>query len=203
MRTVRVPEPRKFHRVVVPFRACLVTVVAALMLGVTAPASTFAAEDGLYIMQCGCMVEWTGDWDGNGIFSEEDTLDTIALSNGSGVILMHEIPAEDGTLEDLVEERSAILDDSRAISDLEETYTDSSQQSIATGRTWENADGDLVYGFQYVQVWEVNFILSIEFVSTEDAFVDEWDTLEDVLLVGSPILGEFDAEEIADLIGGN
>ncbi len=48
----------------------------------------------------------------------------------------------------------------------------------------------------------VSYLLSIEFVAPEADFVDAWETLDDVLLIGTPILAEFDGEEIAEDIGG-
>ncbi len=70
------------------------------------------------------------------------------------------------------------------------------------GRSWTSAEGETILSVQYVQVWEVSYLLSIEFVAPEADFVDAWETLDDVLLIGTPILAEFDGEEIAEDIGG-
>src|SRR5688500_7043376 len=93
-------------------RTGLVAVIAILMLGASLPGATAAQLDfdGEYILQCSCPVWWNSPWEGGGTFDAGDSLDTVALSNGGGVILMHEIRAEDGTLEDLIETRTANLE---------------------------------------------------------------------------------------------
>ena len=182
-----------------PFRSAfarlvLLALIPALAMGAgIAPA--LAEENGAYTFQCFCPLEWTGDWYGNGVLDEDASLDTVALANGSAVLLMHEIPFDDGSIEGMIEDRTAALEN--VVEDYEETIIDEDTQDwTLVGRTWTNADGDTMVSVQYVQVWEVDFLLSIEFVAPEDDFVDRWDTLEDVLLVGLPVLDEFDGEDL-------
>lgn len=183
----------------VPFRTVIV-LMAGLLLG-AGPASALAEEGGSYTLQCFCPLEWSEAWDGDGVFDEDASLDTVALANDGAVLVMHELPLDGGTLEGMVEDRSAVLDGSTAIDDLNETVIDEDTQDwILIGRSWTSAEGETMLSAQYVQVWEVSFLLSIEFVAPEDEFVDAWDSLEDVLLVGTPVLAEFDAEDILDEI---
>jgi hypothetical protein len=180
-------------------RLATVALVCAFLLG-SGVAPALAGENGSYVMQCGCPLEWSGDWDGNGIFNEDKSRDTIALANGTAVLIFHEIPMVDGSLDEMVNDRSASLEDT--VEDLDDGAIDSDPLFIVQGRTWTNAGGDTMVSLQHVQVWENDFLLSIEFVAPEDDFVDSWDSLEDVLLIGAPVLGEFDAEEIVgDLLG--
>ncbi|MDQ3444224.1 MAG: hypothetical protein M3490_11510 [Chloroflexota bacterium] len=175
--------------------------IGMLLLAGAVPATALAEEGGAYTLQCFCPLEWDESWDGQGVFDESDSLDTVALTNGGAVLLIHEIPLDEGSLEGMVEGRSDVLDGSRALDDLDETLIDEDTQDwILMGRSWTNAEGDTMLSAQYVQVWEVSFLLSIEFVAPEDDFVDAWDSLDEVLLVGSPVLAEFDAEDIADEI---
>ena len=177
-------------------RIALLALIPGIALGAgIAPA--LAEENGSYVFQCMCPLEWSGDWDGNGTLDEDDSLDTVALANDTAVLLMHEIPFDDGTIEGMIEDRTASLED--AVEAYDETVIDEDTQDwTLVGRTWEDADGDTMISVQYVQVWEVDFLLSIEFIAPEDDFVDQWDTLEDVLLVGLPVLDEFDGEELFD-----
>ncbi len=175
--------------------------IGMLLLAGAVPATALAEEGGAYTLQCFCPLEWDESWDGQGVFDESDSLDTVALTNGGAVLLIHEIPLDEGSLEGMVEGRSDVLDGSRALDDLDETLIDEDTQDwILMGRSWTNAEGDTMLSAQYVQVWEVSYLLSIEFVAPEDDFVDAWDSLDEVLLVGSPVLAEFDAEDIADEI---
>ncbi|MEJ7902054.1 MAG: hypothetical protein WKF63_09410 [Thermomicrobiales bacterium] len=183
-------------------RAGVLAILAGLTLGMSLPASALAEEGGAYTLQCFCPLEWEEAWDGQGVFDESDSLDTVALANDGAVLLIHEIPLDEGSLEGMVEDRSDVLDGSRALDDLDETLIDEdTQDSILMGRSWTSAEGDTMFSAQYVQVWEVSFLLSIEFVAPEDDFVDAWDSLGDVLLIGSPILADLDGEDIFDEIG--
>jgi hypothetical protein len=181
-------------------RTGLFAIVGSLLLATVGNA--VADEDGLYILQCFCPVEWSGSWDGAGIFNDDASLDTVALASDDGVLLIHEIPFLAGDLAGMIEVRGESLEDSSAIVELEETYADASAEDAFAGRSWENDDGETMLGFQQVQVWETNFLLSIEFVAAEDDFVEAWESLELVLLIGSPIFEEFDAEDTAELIAG-
>jgi hypothetical protein len=165
------------------------------------PLSGAAMEDGLYVMQCSCPVEWTGDWDGNGIFIEDDSLDTIVLVNGDVTVLMHELPIDASTVEDMTLDRTSALEDYTAIDDLELVWEDDSADTAEAGRTWTNPSGDTVASFQFVQVWETNYLLSIEVIAPVDDFEDDWDSLEDVLLVGLPILDDIDPADLAEEFG--
>jgi len=186
------PGPRR-----VAFRV-LLALMAALLLA-TGPGSALAEEGGSYTLQCFCPLEWSEEWDGNGVFLEDATLDTVALANGGAVLIMHEIPLDAGTLEGMVEDRTASLDDSPAIDGLDEVLiAEDTQDWILMGRSWTGDDGETMLGMQYVQVWEVSFLLSIEFVAPEAEFVEAWESLDEVLLVGTPVLDEFEGDEIAD-----
>jgi hypothetical protein len=177
----------------------LLAIVSILALG-TGVTPALAEENGSYVFQCMCPLEWFGDWDGNGVLDEDAALDTVALANDSAVLLMHEIFLEDGTIEGMVETRTEALE--ATVENYDEAVIDEDAQDwVLVGRTWTNADGDTMVSVQYVQVWEVSFLLSIEYVAPEDDFVDQWETLEDVLLVGLPVLDEFDGEDLfAELI---
>lgn len=183
-------------------RTGLLAIMAALTIGASLPASALAEEGGAYTLQCFCPLEWSEPWDGQGVFDESDSLDTVALANDGAVLLIHEIPLEDGDLDGMIADRTDSLERGTTIEDLEATWEDETDEEAFAGRTWVNADGDTLYSFQYVQVWETNFLLSIEFVAPEDDFVEAWDDLDLVLLIGSPILGDFDAEDVAQDIGG-
>jgi hypothetical protein len=161
-----------------------------------------AGENGSYVMQCGCPLEWSGDWDGNGVFNEDESRDTIALANGTAVLIFHEIPMPSGSLDEMVDDRSASLEDAANVEDLDDGALDSDPDFIVQGRTWTNADGETMVSLQHVQVWENDFLLSIEYVAPEDDFVELWDSLEEVLLIGSPVLNTFEPEEIVgELLG--
>lgn len=183
-------------------RTGLFAILAALTIGVSLPASALAEEGGAYTLQCFCPLEWEEPWDGQGVFDESDSLDTVALANDGAVLLIREIPLSDGDLDGMVADRTDSLERGTAIEDLAETWEDAANDEVFAGRTWVNADGDTMYSFQHVQVWETDFLLSIEFVAPEDEFVAAWDELGLVLLIGSPIFGEFDAEDVAEDIGG-
>lgn len=180
-------------------RTGLLAIVAALTIGASLPVRALAEEGGAYTLQCFCPLEWSEPWDGQGVFDESDSLDTVALANDGAVLLIHEIPLDDGTLEGMVEDRGASLDESSAIDDLDEVLIDEDTHDwILMGRSWTSSEGETMLSAQYVQVWEVSFLLSIEFVAPEADFVGAWETLDEVLLVGTPVLDEFDGEEIAD-----
>lgn len=180
-----------------PFRI-LLALVSTLLLA-AGPASAVAEEGGSYTLQCFCLLEWGETWDGQGVFNEDDSLDTVALTNDGAVLILHEIPLADGTIAGMVEDRTATLED--AVDDYDETPVDAGQEDwVLVGRSWTNAEGDAMLSAQHVQVWETNFLLSIEFVAPEADFVDAWETLDEVLLVGAPILEEFDGTELLDEI---
>lgn len=183
-------------------RSGLLALIAALTMGASLPATVLAEEGGDYLLQCFCPLEWSEPWDGQGVFNESDSLDSVALANDGAVLLIHEIPLSDGDLGGMIADRTDSLERGSAIEDLAETWDDETDDEAFAGRTWVNADGETMYSFQYVQVWETNFLLSIEFVAPEDDFVAAWDDLDLVLLIGVPILGGFDAEDVAEDIGG-
>jgi hypothetical protein len=182
-------------------RTGLFAVIAAVLL-VGSPTSAFALEDGEYLMQCSCPVWWAGDWDGNGVFNEDDSLDTIALANGSAVFFMHELPIDAMGLEDYAETRTEALEGNRSIEDVELVWDDETSESVIFGRSWVNADGDTMLGWQVVMVWETNYLLSMEFVAPEDDFQDAWfDTLGDISLVGMPITMITDGDLVMENFG--
>jgi hypothetical protein len=183
-------------------RLATVALACAFLLG-SGIDPALALEDGSYTFQCFCPLEWSGGWDGNGVFDEDESLDTVALANDTAVLLMHEIPLDDGSIEGMIEDRTEVLEGASTIEDLGETVIDEDAQDfVLMGRSWANAEGETMLSVQYVQVWEVSYLLSIEYVAPEDDFVDSWDSLDDVLLIGTPVLAEFDAEEIAgELLG--
>ncbi|HYI25531.1 MAG TPA: hypothetical protein VD767_08995 [Thermomicrobiales bacterium] len=177
-------------------RAAFVALACALLLGSGGPPA-LADQDGSYTFQCFCPLEWSGDWDGNGVFDEGESLDTVALAHDTAVLLMHEIPLDDGSIEGMIEDRTAVLEGASTIEDLGEAVIDEDAQDfVLMGRSWTDAEGETMLSVQYVQVWEVSFLLSIEYVATADTFVEGWDALEDVLLIGTPVLSEFDPEDI-------
>ena len=149
-------------------RTGLLAIVAALTIGASLPASALAEEGGAYTLQCFCPLEWSEPWDGQGVFDESDSLDTVALANDGAVLLIHEIPLEDGDLDGMIADRTESLERGTAIEDLEATWEDETDEEAFAGRTWVNANGDTLHSYQYVQVWETNFLLSIEFVAPED-----------------------------------
>lgn len=183
-------------------RTGLLVILASLTIGVSLPTGALAEVGGAYILQCFCPLEWEEPWDGQGVFDESDSLDTVALANDGAVLLIHEILLADGDLDGMIADRTRSLERASAIANLAETWEDETVDEAFAGRTWVNAGGDTMYGFQYVQVWETDFLLSIEFIAPEDDFVEAWDDLQLVLLIGSPILGEFDAEDVAEDIVG-
>jgi hypothetical protein len=153
-------------------------------------------------MQCSCPVWWAGDWDGNGVFNEDDSLDTIALANGAAVFFMHELPIDAMSLEDYAETRTEALEGNRSIEDVELVWDDETSESVIFGRSWVNADGDTMLGWQVVMVWETNYLLSMEFVAPEDDFEDAWfDTLGDISLVGMPITMITDGDDVMENFG--
>lgn len=184
-------------------RTLVFATLAALTLGMGLPAAALAEVGGSYTLQCFCPLDWEEPWDGQGVFNEADSLDTVALANDGAVLLIHEIPLADGDLDGLIADRTDALERGAAIENLDEQVIDAGQEDwILMGRSWTGPGGDLMLSAQYVQVWETNFLLSIEFVAAEDDFVDAWDELGLVSLVGEPILGEFDGADVADDIGG-
>lgn len=187
------PSLRSFVRLGAA-RLGLLAVMATLSLGASlGPAH--ALEEGSYVFQCSCPLEWNDEWDGNGVLDEDVSLDTVALVHDNTVLFLHEMPIMDGAITAFVEDRTSTLED--IADDVEETTLDAGQEDwVLIGRTWENADGDTMVGVQYVLVWEVNFVMNIEFIAPEDEFLDSWDALDGVLLVGLPVLDEFDGEDL-------
>ncbi len=174
-------------------------IASVLMVG--GPASALALENGEYIMQCSCPVWWEGDWDGNGVFNEDDSLDTIALANGTAVLLIHELPIDAMSFKKFSNARTGALEDNRNLSDVEVLFQNGSNRNgVVTGRSWVNADGDTMLSWQSVMVWETNYLLSMEFIAPEDDFEDAWfDTMGDVALIGIPIADMMNGEAIMDL----
>ncbi len=180
----------------------VVTILAALILSMGLPAGALAEEGGSYTLQCFCPLEWEEPWDGQGVFDEDASLDTVALANDGAVLLIHEIPLTDGDLDGLIADRTDSLERAAAIDNLDEQVIDAGQEDwILMGRSWTGPSGESMLGAQHVQVWETDFLLSIEFIAPEDEFVDAWDELDLVLLIGEPILAEFDGADVADDIG--
>ncbi len=188
-------------RAAVRFRFAVLAIACALVLG-SGVSPALAAENGAYTFQCMCPLEWSGDWDGNGVLDEEASRDTVALANDTAVLIFHEVPMADSSLDEIVEDRSADLEGSSNVEDLDDGAIDTDPSFIVQGRTWTDANGEAMVSIQHVQVWETNYLMSIEYVAPEDDFADLWETLGEVLLVGSPVLGEFDADEIlGELLG--
>ncbi len=174
----------------------LALVSVLLLAGVAVPAGAQGA--GQYTLQCSCPLWWNDPWDGNGVFNAAASLDTVALANDPAVLLIHETPLSAGTIAGMVEDRTASLESSRAIDDLDEFVIDEDDDFTVIGRIWDNRHGETIFSVQHVQVWESNFLLSVEYVAPEDAFVEMWDSLQDVLLIGQPVLGAFDPEDLLD-----
>jgi hypothetical protein len=180
----------------------LLAILAPLLLGAGVPRAALAQADGEHILQCSCPVWWSGPWEGEGSFDANASLDTVALENGDATLVMYEIPLRGNGVLDLVDERTAELEGSRRISDLEEVLRIDGDNTAIIGRRWVNRNDDLILSYQYVQVWESNYYLSIEFNAPDDQFVDLWDSLDDVLLVGTPVLGEFVGETVHEKLAG-
>jgi hypothetical protein len=188
------------HRAAAPraiARTGLLAIIGALLLGAGIPASVMA-QDGEYILQCSCPIAWEEPWEGAAGFEDDASLDTVALANDGAVLLVHEIPLEEGSIDGMIEDRTDTLDRSRAISDLDEAFADDSREDATAGRVWVNEDGDTMYGFQFVQVWETNYLLSIELIANEDDFAAAWESTNLVTLVGQPILADLDGEDIVE-----
>ncbi|HYJ12892.1 MAG TPA: hypothetical protein VEW66_04840, partial [Thermomicrobiales bacterium] len=103
--------------------------------------------------------------------------------------------------ETMLLDRSADLEDHEHLEDVDIVWEDVNRTEAEAGRTWVDASGTEFVSFQSVVVWEENYLLSIEFISPADAFEDAWDDLEDVLLIGTPLLGAHDGDEIAAELG--
>jgi hypothetical protein len=176
--------------------AALLAILAPLILGAGVPQAALAQSDGEHLLQCSCPVWWSGPWEGEGTFDANASLDTVALENGDATLVMYEIPLQGNALLDLVDERTAELEGNRRMADLEEVLRIDGNNTAIIGRQWINRNDDLILSYQYVQVWESNFYLSIEFNAPDDQFVELWDSLDDVLLVGTPVLGEFSGEAV-------
>jgi hypothetical protein len=178
----------------------LVAMIAPMVLAIGAPTAAVAQSDGEYLLQCGCPLWWSAPWEGEGTFDEADSLDEVILENGDLTLLIHEIPIDNGTLEGMIEDRTAALEDDRDIAELEVTGEEASSTEAMVGRTWENEDGDAISSVQLVLVWETNFLLSIEYIAPEDEFADGWESTELVLLVGLPVFQATSFDDMEALI---
>ncbi len=195
MRTVRSVSSRVSSA---RHRAATAVLFLALLLVSVAPV---AAQSGTSaILQCGCPLEWSGPWDGVATFDDDLSLDSVALFADDAVLVVHEIPLESGTLDDLLDDRSDALLDNRNLDDVEILWSDSSRKSGSSGRTWVAPDGQELASYQWVQVWEFNYLISIELIAPLDTFEDAWGDTEDVLLVNQPILHESDFDEVFELL---
>jgi hypothetical protein len=192
----RIPSPSALIT-----RLAAMLTIAALVAGSAPAATAQSLWENSYIMQCFCVVEWDDPWGGLGLFDEDASRDTITLINGDAVVLIHEIPLDEGSLESMIEDRTRSLERSDRLDDVEVAWSDDSRSDAEIGRTWTGPDGDLVLGFQYVQVWETNYLLSIEIVAPENEFEDAWDSLDVILLAGLPLLNEFDEETVLEGFG--
>ena len=180
------------------FAIPLVTLM--LLLGVASPAA--AGEEGSWLLQCGCPLDWTDTWLGDASFDDENSLDTVALVNDDGaVVMMHEVPLDSSDVETMLLDRSADLEDHEYLEDVDIVWEDVNRTEAEAGRTWVDASGTEFVSFQSVVVWEVNYLLSIELISPAAAFEDAWADLEDVSLIGTPLLDAHDGDEIAAELG--
>ena len=181
----------------------MLAILGLLMISLAAPAASLAQTEGEHLLQCSCPVWWSGAWEGEGTFDKDESLDEIILENGDATVIIHEIPVKGSDVLDLVDARTDELEGSRRIADLEEVLRIDGTNTAVIGRQWLDRNNTLILSYQYVQVWETNFLLSIEFVAPDDQFVDLWDSLDDVLLVGTPVLGEFDGDAVYEGFTGN
>lgn len=179
----------------------LLAVLVSMVAGAPRAAVAQVDFDGEHILQCSCPVWWSAPWEGEGTFDANASLDEVILENGDATVMIHEIPLTGGSVEDMIEDRTVELENTRRIADLEETYADASDDEAYAGRSWVNRNDETIYSFQHAQVWEKNYLLSIEFIAPEEQFVELWGSMEDVLLVGQPILNDLDGEEVAQSIG--
>jgi hypothetical protein len=152
--------------------------------------------DGEHILQCSCPVWWWEPWEGEGTFDEDESLDEVILENGNATVIIHEIPLAGHDLLDLVDMRTDELEGSRRYADLEEIGRIDGNNLAIVQRRWVDRNNEDILSFQHVQVWEENFFLSIEFNAPDEEFVDLWDSLEDVHLVGTPILSEYQGDAV-------
>lgn len=177
------------------WRTLAIVLFAAFALA-SSPFQAAALEDGEYIMQCSCPVQWSGDWDGNGVFNEDDTRDTIVLVNGDVTIILHEVPIDDATTESMIDDRQKSLENGATIEDLEVVWQDGDDEMMDAGRTWTNPDGDTVVSYQIAQVWEFNYMLSMEIIAPAEDLEDAWILREDLLLLGVPIFNDTEIDTL-------
>lgn len=194
-------------RLVVGMRAMAllgaIALIAALIpLGGSRASAAQADWDGEYILQCSCPVWWWEPWEGEGTFDEAASLDEVILENGDATVIVRELPREGHELLDLVDMRTDELEGSRRYADLEELDRIDGNNLAIVQRRWVDRNNEDILSFQHVQVWEEDFYLSIEFNAPDDQFVDLWDSLEDVHLVGTPILGEYRGEVVYAKLAG-
>lgn len=185
-------------------RLCALAVVLAIMVplfGGAAPQVALAQTDGIYMLQCSCPVWWSEPWSGAGTFDERASRDELVLVNGPASMIMVEIPVDAGTIEGMIEDRTAELEDSRDVSGLEVTFEDETTDQAYAGRRWESPQGEVFHSIQHVQVWESNFLLSIEYAAPDDEFIELWDSLQVIELVAQPILDHLTGEQVAETIG--
>jgi hypothetical protein len=185
----------------IPARYLAIPLVTLMLLvGVSSPAA--AGEEGSWLLQCGCMLDWTDTWLGDAAFDDANSLDTVALVNDdAAVVLMHEVPLASSDVETMLLDRSAELEDHEYLEDVDIVWEDVNSTEAEAGRTWVDASGTEIVSFQSVVVWEENYLLSIELISPAAAFEDAWADLDDVSLIGNPLLGAYDGDEIAAELG--
>jgi hypothetical protein len=188
-------------RLVVGMRAMALLGVIALLsslipLGGSRASAAQFDWDGEHILQCSCPVWWWEPWEGEGTFDEDESLDEVILENGNATVIIHEIPVAGHELLDLVDMRTNELEGSRRYADLEEIGRIDGNNLAIVQRRWVDRNNEDILSFQHVQVWEENFFLSIEFNAPDEEFVDLWDSLEDVHLVGTPILSEYQGDAV-------
>lgn len=165
------------------------------------PLGGAAAENGEHLMQCQCPVSWWGDWDGNGTFDEAASLDTIVLVNGPITVIMHELPIETATVDTLIDDRQASLESSTRISDLETVWATGVEDIAEAGRRWTSPDGVTMVSVQLSQIWESDYILSMEFIAPAEDLEDSWVLREDIQLGDHPVFDFTDLDIVLEYFG--
>ena len=175
-------------------------IIGSLILAVATIHPAMALDDGSYMFQCSCPITWGERWIGSGELHTRDSRDNLILSNDTTVVIIQEVPIDDYEPSDMADFRADTLERSASIDDLELMWQDdTSDEVITTGYQWANAEGDLVYDYNYVMIWEVDWVMSIDVIAPADDYADAFDEVHTITLVLSPLLEDVDGADVADL----
>jgi hypothetical protein len=154
-----------------------------------------SVDDGMYVFQCSCPVSWQDPWIGSGAFSSRGSHDNLVITDEDTIVIIQEIPLDADTLEGFAESRTSQLEKSNSIEDLEVVFSEV-DDTVLVGRSWTNQDGDLMYDFQVVQVWETNYIISFDVIAPAEDFADSFDSVHSITLVIDPLLQEYKGRRV-------